>query len=331
MYYSQIVSDILSYSGQATGGKAEDVVKRAVNTVYFRVLAEVDTPYEEREFTISSVANQRSLGMPLFVRKILNIEDTTTPRMVNETSARMFDRTRAGSTDTGTPYTFFVSQSRGVQKQPSANGTLTVVSSEASDAGSDFRVRIEGFNASGLLVSEILAINGTTPVTTTNSYSSSMGVERIVKVPAEGKAFTGTITLKDAAANTMADIPVAYESPNFLWIEFDPIPGESLSYTVRSEFRVPPLYHDYDWPKFNEQFHDLLIWGVTQDLLAAWGKPDTAAAHRVTYGERLEEFKGVSTTSPAAIHVFENVQGYSGFRQRPSRPLIRGVDFGLAT
>jgi len=330
VYYSQVVSDILSYAGQTTGGQAEDIVKRMVNVVYFRVLEEVDTPYEEREFTIYSVANQRSLGMPLFVRKILNIEDTTTPRMVNETSARMFDRTRAGSTETGTPYTFFVSQSRGVQKQPAVNGTLTIVSDSATDSGSSFKVRIEGFNASGLLVSELVTLNGTTQVATSNTYSSSMGVERIVKVPAEGKKFTGNLTLRDQSGNSMAEIPVAYESPNFLWIEFDPIPGSAISYTVRAEMRVPPLVNDFDWPKFDEQFHDLLIWGVTQDLLAAWGKPDTAGAHRLTFSQRLDEFRGRANASPAAIHVFENVQAYSGFRQRPTRPLIKGVDFGLA-
>jgi len=330
VYYSQIVSDILSYAGQATGGKAEDLVKRAVNTVYFRVMEEINTPYEEREFAVTSVANQRSLGMPLWVRNILNIEDTDTPQMLNETSARMFDRTRAGSTETGTPSSFFILQSKGVQKNPAEDGQLTVVSSEAGDAGSDFKVRVEGFDTNGLLVSELFAINGTTPVSTSNSYSSSMGVERIVKVPAEGKAFSGTITLKDSSGNAIAEIPEAWESPDFLWIDLDPIPGSVINYTVRAEMRVPPLYHDYDWPKFDEQFHDLLIWGVTQDLLAAWGKPDTAGAHRITFNERIEEFKSVVNASSAAIHVFENVQAYSEFRQRPNRPLIRGVDFGLA-
>jgi len=330
VYYSQVVSDILSYAGQTTGGQAEDIVKRMVNVVYFRVLEEVDTPYEEREFTISSVASQRSLGMPLWVRKILNIEDTDTPRMLNEASARMFDRTRAGSTETGTPANFFVSQSRGVQAQPSADGTVTVESDDAGDYGSDHKVRLEGFDTSGNLVSELITLTGTTPVTSANSYSSSLGLERIVKAPAAGATFTGSVTLKDSAGNSLAVIPVAWESPDFVWIEFDPIPGSAISYTVRAEMRVPPLVNDFDWPKFDEQFHDLLIWGVTQDLLAAWGKPDTAGAHRLTFSQRLDEFRGRATTRPAAIHVLENVQAYSGFRQRPTRPLIKGVDFGLA-
>ena len=83
MHYKQIVEEILAFAGQGTGGQAETLVKRMVNTVYFRVLEEVDTSYEDRVFTASSISDQATLGMPLSVRKILNIEDPTTPRMLS--------------------------------------------------------------------------------------------------------------------------------------------------------------------------------------------------------------------------------------------------------
>ena len=100
MHYKKIVEEILAFAGQGTGGQAETLVKRMINTLYFRVLEEVDTPYEERVFTASSVQNQATLGMPLSVRKIKNIEAPTTPRMLSETSAPSFDRREEGSTDT---------------------------------------------------------------------------------------------------------------------------------------------------------------------------------------------------------------------------------------
>ena len=122
-----------------------------------------------------------------------------------------------------------------------------------------------------------------------------------------------------------------YTSPNYITIELNPIPGSVITYNIRAEMRVPPLINDFDWPKFDEQFHDILIFGVTQDLLAAWGKSDTAGAHRVTFRERMEEFTGSASYAPAAIHVFSNVQSAPGYRSRPGRPLVQGVDFGLAT
>ncbi len=331
MYYKKIVEEILAFAGQGTGGQAETLIKRMINTVYFRVLEVVDTPYEDRVFTVASVQNQATLGMPLGVRKIKNIEDPTTPRMLQETSARSFDRREAGSTDTGTPYEFFVAETRGTQKYPSTNGTLTVVSSSTSDSGSNYNLRVEGFNNNGDLVTELIQMNGTSNVASSHSYSSALGVERIVKAPLSNQEFSGDITVKDNAGNQIAYIPIMYDSPNYVTIEFNPIPGTSITYNVRAEMRVPPLVNDYDWPKFDEQFHDLLIFGVTQDLLAAWGKSDTAGAHRLTFSQRLDEFSGRATSAPAAIHVFTNVQSAPGYRQRPGRPLVKGVDFGLAS
>lgn len=330
MHYSQIVGDILAFGGQGTGGAAEALVKRRVNGLYFRVLEVIETPYEERTFTLSSVASQRSLGLPLWVRKILNVEDSTTPRRLDEASARSFDKREPGSTDTGTPFEYFVSQSRGVQAQPSIDSVLTLVSDSTLDAGVNFKVRVEGWNSAGNLVSELVTMNGTTEVNTTTVFDSTLGVERIVKAPASGSTFSGSVTVQDSANNTLTTIPVAWESPEHIWIEFNPIPGAALSYNVRCEMRVPPLVDNYDWPKFDEQFHDVLIWGVSMDLLAAWGKSDTAGAHRLTFGQRMDEFTGRATSAPAAIHVFSNVQTQAGFRQRPQRPLIKGVDFGLA-
>jgi hypothetical protein len=331
LHYKQIVEEILAFAGQGTGGQAETLVKRMVNTVYFRVLEEVDTSYEDRVFTASSISDQPTLGMPLSVRKILNIEDPTTPRMLSETSARSFDRREAGSTDTGTPYEFFVAETRGTQKYPSTNGTITVNSSSTEDSGSNFKIRVEGFNNNGDLVTELITMNGTSLVASTNSYSAALGVERVVKATFSDQTFTGDVTVKDNAGNQIAHIPVMYTSPNYITVELNPIPGSVITYNIRAEMRVPPLINDYDWPKFDEQFHDILIFGVTQDLLAAWGKSDTAGAHRVTFGERMEEFTGSASYAPAAIHVFSNVQNAAGYRSRPGRPLVKGVDFGLAS
>jgi hypothetical protein len=331
LYYKQIVGDILAFGGQGTGGAAEALVKHMVNVLYFRVMENIETPYEDREFTLSSVAGIAQQGMPLWVRKILNVEDPTTPRRVRESSARAFDKAEPGRTTQDTPFEYYVLQSRGVQKQPSVDSVLTLVSDNAGDAAANYKVRVEGFDTNGNLVSELVTMNGTTSVDTTTIFDSTLGVERIVKAPATGVTFSGSITVTDSAANTLAVIPVAWDSPEYIWIEWNPIPAAVIEYTVRAELRVPPLMNDYDWPKFDEQYHDLLIWGVTQDLLAAWGKNDTAGAHRLTFKERMDEFQGRATSAPASIHVFSNVQAYATGYQRPGRPLIKGVDFGLAS
>jgi len=329
VYYSQIVSDILIYGGQPTGGEAETLVKHRVNGVYFRVMDLVATPSEEREFTLVTAASQSQYGCPLWVKKILNMEDPTTPRWVPETTARAFDKVNPGATDNSTPSSYYVLQSRGVRALPSTTGTITVVSDSTGDSGSNYKVRVEGFDSSGNLVSELITMNGTTAVSSSNSYSATLGLERIVKAPATGVSFAGTVTMADNAGNTIATVPLGWDSPEYLWVEFDPIPSAAITYTVRSEMRVPMLVNDFDWPKFDAEFHDLLIWGVTQDLLVGWGKPDIATAHRRTFTERIDEMTGKAGGSSNTVWVFGNVQSQITFGQRPQRPLTKGVDFGL--
>ena len=174
-------------------------------------------------------------------------------------------------------------------------------------------------------------MNGTTSVNTSNSYDSELGVERVTKVPATGSTFAGNVTVKDDDANTIAVIPVWWDSPDYQWIEFDPIPAAAITYTIRCEMRKPPLVNDTDWPEFNQDFHDLLIWGVTADLLPTLGKAGVADRHRATFEARMLEFTGDNNSQPASLYVFGNVQNRVQMRNRPLAPYIQGVDVGLAS
>ena len=204
-------------------------------------------------------------------------------------------------------------------------------SDSPADAGVDFKLRITGFNSSGILVTELVTMNGTTAVNTTTSWDSTLGIERVTKVTATGFTFTGNVTVKDAAANTISVIPVWWDSPDYQWIEFDPIPAAAITYNIRCEMRKPPLVNDSDWPEFNQDFHDLLIWGVTADLLPTLGKSGVADRHRATFEARMSEFTGDNNSQPASLYVFGNVQNRVQIRNRPLAPYIQGVDIGLAS
>ena len=329
--FREILTDILAYSGQAKGGAFETLVKDQVNFAYRRVLDSGKVPHEHREFSLTSVASTSKYGLPLYVRKVLNIEDPTTPRFVFMNTARDFDKRNPGSTDSSTPASAYPFGVRGVQKYPAGDGVLALTSDSGDDAGSDFKVRITGFNTSGVLVTELVNMNGTNSVNTATSWDSELGIERVTKVPATGFTFTGNVTVKDAAANTISVIPVWWDSPDYQWIEFDPIPAAAITYNIRCEMRKPPLVNDSDWPEFNQDFHDLLIWGVTADLLPTLGKSGVADRHRATFEARMSEFTGDNNSQPASLYVFGNVQNRVQIRNRPLAPYIQGVDIGLAS
>ena len=333
MTYRETLDTILEFAGQSAGGDFEAHVKRLTNGVYREVLESGAVPHERRVFTLTSVASTSQYGMPLYVRRVLGIVDPTTPQFVFETTARAYDLYHPGTTDSSTPQKAYSLGVRGVQAYPASDSTITVVSDSALDTGTNYKVRIIGFNSSGVLVTELLTVTGLTAVTSSNTYDSTLGIERIVKAPASGYTFAGNLTIKDTTASltTLAVIPVWWDSPDYEWIEFYPIPGAAISYEIRAEMRKPDLINGTDWPEFDREYHMLLPFGVCKDLLPALGKTTSGDRCAAAYKELFKKFKRAYGTRPAALYSFAAVQMVAGPSQRPGRPLIKGVDFGLAS
>lgn len=326
-----VVDDILAYAGQGSGGKFETLVKNNVNSVYRRILDSGVVPHEHREFSMASVVSTSQYGLPLYVKRVLNIEDPTTPRFVYMDTARAFDKRSPGSTDSSTPFSAYPLGVRGVEKFPASDGKLGFVSSDSGDTGTNYDIRVTGFNTAGVLVTELVQMTGTSKKETVNNYDSTLGIERIVKAPDSGFTFSGNITVTDDDSNTISVIPAFWTSPDYQWIEFDPIPAAVITYTIRCEMRKPPLVNDTDWPEFDQEYHDLLIWGVTQDLLPTLGKSGVGDRHRATFKDRMSAFIGNRDSQPASIFVFGNVQSRGERRNRPGAPYIEGVHVGLAS
>jgi hypothetical protein len=331
MNFRDIIDQVLGLAGQGSSGSFENLVKVSINSTYKRILDTGLIPHEHREFAFTTVASTSQYGMPIYVRSIKNIEDPDNDRALVVSNAREFDHAYAGRTDSGDPTQYYSLGARGVEKFPNSDGTISLVSDSSADDGSDFKIRITGFDDNGILVTEQITMDGTSSVTTANSYSATLGIERIVKEPASGKTFTGNVTVKDDDANTIAIIPVWWSSPDYIWLEFQPVPSSAITYTLRVEMRKPPLVNNGDWPEFDQEYHDLLVWGTTMDLLPSFGKSGVADRHRLTFDQRMKEFRGTKDTTPNAVWVFSNVQSGVGISNRPHKPLIPGVDIGLGT
>ncbi len=325
MTFADAVGRVCSYAGQATGGDFETQVKSLMNEVYLGLLDLTEVPTEHREFTFVSAASTSQYGMPLYVKEVLNIEDPTTPQFVFQSNRRMFDQNYAGATETGTPVASYSLGVRGVQKFPAANGLLTLVSDSTADTGTNYKVRVTGFNASGALVTELVTLAGTTAASTTNSYSATLGVERLVKAPNSGYTFTGNITVADSSANTIAVIPVWWKSPSYCWIELFPIPSAAITYTVRASMRKPPLVNGDDWIDLPEEYHLLCVFGVTKDLLGGMGMATLANQHRASYKELETRFKRACIQSPGSVFTFSDVHSAASYHQRPRRPWLEDI------
>lgn len=324
MTFKELQVDLLNLFGGDSGGDEETMAKAAINRVYRRLLDAVDADHERREFTLTTAASTSKYGMPLYVKTVLNMDDGTNDRRIFNISALEYDVTYPGTVESGTPTRAYRYGVLGVQKQISTAEAVTLQSSSASDTGINFQCRVTGFNSADVLISEKIQLTGTTPATSTATFKAD-GLERVVKLAASGSSWSGYITLKGATSGTtFATIPVWWDSPDYQWIEFHPIPDAALTYTVRAIMRKPELVDDEDWPEINEDFHNLLVWGAAAEMLPLVGKTSISDRFRRDFENGLARFSSGQQVEPNRVRVFADV---STQIQRSARPLIKGVDF----
>jgi len=320
MTYGDIKTHLLDLCSQGAGGEFETWVGRTVNNVYRRVQAEVQDDNATDEVSFTTVSGTSQYGMPINVLRILNIDDGTANRSLEGISSRQFDKIYPGTTTSGTPRKYYELFKRGVQKQLTANGTVVVASSSTADDGGDYTVRVQGLDANTIWQDEQLELDGTTDVTSTTTFAE---IRSVTVTATSGNSITGTITLSDDGSTTiLARIPPSIVFAEHQWIELYPNPDDARSLTVRCIERKQDLINDDDWPQFDDRFHELLILG-SNELLVATGKPDQAGRMRADFEDKLSLYKGTTQRRPNRVQTFVDVQNMPSISPRP---LIPGVD-----
>jgi|TARA_R100001086_G_scaffold34615_1_gene15620 hypothetical protein len=316
---------LLDAGGQDAGGQAERIITAGLNRVYRRILHTKGQEHAKREFSFTTEAETGQYGLPLYVRSDLNFDDGTNDRSLGKMTSDDYDKRYPGTTETGSPTHYYPLGNFGVQKQPSAAGAISIVSDDAGDISSRY-VTVVGFDSSSNLIREKLTLNGTTKVTGTKTFGTSL--ENVTKTTDSGVTIDGNITVTDAASNTLAVIPVWVKSPRYSWVEFFPQPDAALTYTIRAMAYKPDLVNDEDWPDFDENFHDLLDLLAGEQILPFFGKRDTASMYGILGRQRMKEFRGQVDRDHNTVLQFADVQMGTFM---PVEPWIPGVHYGLAT
>ena len=326
--YTEHQQEVARRGSVDLAGEAQTVIRTAINNAYKRVLSETFQDLRQRIYTGATVASQATVGLPLEVRTILDVQDTANRENLEEMPVEEFDKLDPGRTETGTPMRYFNIGRFGLQVPINATSRISVESSVASDTSNLF-ARVTYYDANGVRTSENLTLNGTTAVLTTGSAdpTEARGVERVTKYVAANASFSGNVLVKDVTAGVViARIPIAYDSVDYTWIEFDQIPSSALSLQVRAMSTKPPLVNDNDWPEYDDQYHDILTFLAAGEALPLFGKQTLATQYLGQGNERLQEFKNSLDVKPNISHVMDNVQMASA-RGKLGQP-IRGVDFG---
>lgn len=141
--------------------------------------------------------------------------------------------------------------------QPSAASTVTIVSSLSDTSGS---VQFIGLDANDQPYTETLTVNGTTPVTSTGSFS------QLLRITKNG-TWSGTLTVTDASANVLLTLGATEPARQYPTIEFTENPIGGLTYVYRFSRAPDPLTNDADIPNlWPNDCAEILVYDALFDL-----------------------------------------------------------------
>lgn len=252
MNLSEIVANSRAEVAPATN--IDTLFKRWANRAQKRFISEANHDFSWlvlTELSFSTTASQREYTLsPLVdVGKIIILTERTSPRKIEIITREQFlERVPDPTDNEGDPYFAYLSGFSPVANQPSSASTLSLVST-ASDSAV---VKIEGLSSGGVLIGEEVTLNGTTPVSTTNSYA------RILNRGING-FLSGTLTItSNSGAVTNAVISPRSRQGMHPKIILWPTPSSSLTYYYDAYMRLPELVNDNDFSLIPEGYHEAL-------------------------------------------------------------------------
>lgn len=266
--YNQVLR-YLDEEGATSTSTTRLIVEDAVNQALQQRWAQYPWTFKlwPREETLTTVVGQRYYSLHPQCDRLLWIYNATTKAYVQEYPVQALatddeqDRAILGGwhQTSGPAQGFITTGVAQVKNQPTSASTISIVSNSTSDTGTAYQVLIKG-QVSGEIVSELVTLNGTTPVASTNSFTYVLAITK-------SQAFNGQMT---ATSNSGAVTVIAL-TPNELGRHYrqimlleTPTTAETLSYQF---YRKPLLMvNDYDVVDIPSELSQLIVWDALLSL-----------------------------------------------------------------
>jgi hypothetical protein len=278
------------------------------NMGYMRVVYDVDYPFLRREVQFQTVAGQR-----LYIPKDdllwpLNLRIPDKNLYLIKLAVEKMDRSRPQyvvDTKRGAPQTWYVEDFVGSLTQPTSATQIRAVSSSTADTiSSNTNVTIEGV-VSGEVDREVLAINGTTAVTSTKLFSE---IHKISK----NRVTAGQISVTNPAQTmTFAVLGPYHRTKSFLRIGLNPIPDQA--YTVYGRYIpwLPELVNDSDVPHIPTKDVPIIV-DAAMLIAAEWmGQPEVVAIRERRYAEKIRKIREAMGHDDDSVGAWSFVRGDS--------------------
>ena len=214
--------------------------------------------FNRRKTTFATVASTENYQLPRDCDDIGIVRQTSTPRKIKFIPDELFYEWLPNPTATGNPKWYRIWEEEGVEVRLSADDTLEVISSSASDTTQT--VRIVGKDSNGLIRTESLTLTGTTVVAGAITYNSG-DVLRVSK----SADTVGIITVRKATLDvTLVQLGPTETSVRFKIMSFYPIPSAVITISIEYYTHIRRLEGNDDVPDLAEKW----MWVVRLGAMA---------------------------------------------------------------
>lgn len=273
--FSEIVDNI-AIDLQDTTTVFKTAIKRYVNKRYLAVLRAVNWDNIRMDYTATVGSGTQDVVLPSDCKNILTVTDVTNDLKLSHGTIQDIDTDEPGTfSDTGSSDTYIVLQ-KTVQGQPSVAATVSVVSTSATDDGS---VYVRGYS-SGVMITETLTLNGTTPVVSTNSYTRFESIT-MTDYP------SGKVTATSDSV-TIAVLGPRKRTSDVKVLRVHKVSNTAISLSIKYAIGATPLISDGDIPVLD--IGDLLETGGRADGYKYKRKGAKAAAENVLFQTELADY-----------------------------------------
>lgn len=237
---------------------------------------------QTRQTTVSTTSAVDYIILPKYVSRVIDVAQQETPMALALTRYYTFLQKYPPSSvpDKDTPTEAHPVGWIGVSTLMPSSSTITVVSSSASDTTQV--VRIRGY-VSGVEYTEELTLNGTSTVTSTNTYDSTAGREPSFSKDGDT---AGTITIKSGSTTIATLGPEDRTAIYSKWHLF-PTPSSSSTLYITYQKEPNPLNNDNDTPEIRGAA-DAIIKGTYYLALEEKRQFQKAALIKQQFEEEIE-------------------------------------------
>ena len=217
----------LSTDGTEIAFKIQEAVKRAVQHIWNAR----QWKFKGRLYTLIAISGTSTYVLDKRIGEPYKFMSSVSPYIIHPVNEDTFDAYEPNPIASGNPELAIMFEVVGVETQPTTASTISAVSNSTSDTAQT--VLIAGI-VGGELDYEEIALNGTSPVSTTKLFSH---IESITK----NITTAGIITIKsDSDTVTNGTLARAERTVRLKKIRFFPTPSSTVTVTVKN-FKAPVI------------------------------------------------------------------------------------------